>query len=137
MKNEEKQRKHVELAMDQYMKIGYEKYSDKYINEAHKHVFKNYEEILRSKVCTCMYCSYQIKSDKLNEELPYTTERDETKTLLCPMCGIDCVLGDAEGFPVTDIYFIARFTRKWFSGYSRIDDGAEVEKINWVTVEVE
>ena len=93
MENEKEPQIRLELAMDKYMKIGNEKYSDEYIKEAHNHTFKNYEEILRSKVCTCMYCGYQFKPEKQNKELCFTTERDGSKTLLCSMCSIDCVLG--------------------------------------------
>ena len=53
------------------------------------------------------------------------------------MCGIDCVIGDASGYPVKDPEFVRVFTRRWFNGYSRIEDGLPPEKITWKKIEVE
>ena len=138
MNNEENLKKQVKLAMDKYQKTGKEKYSDVYIKEADRHTMQNYEEIIKSTACTCMYCGYQFDPVKPPEPLSFMTERDGNKTLQCPMCSIDSVIGNASGYPVTDIYFIARCTREWFSSYSRLDDkGYPVEKINWIGINVD
>ena len=59
------------------------------------------------------------------------------RTLVCPMCGIDCIVGDASGFPVTDDDFIKACTEAWFGGYSRISDGKPIERDRPLLVEVD
>jgi hypothetical protein len=38
----------------------------------------------------------------------------ELVTALCPRCGIDSVLADASGYPVTDGTFLERMQEHWF-----------------------
>jgi hypothetical protein len=52
------------------------------------------------------------------------------------MCGIDCIVGDASGFPVTDEAFIKACTEAWFGGYSRISGGMPIEKVELIPIEV-
>ncbi len=114
------------------------KYSLEYIARAHNSTIFHEKEVLASHICTCFYCGHQFDPSK--EEQPYWL--DETnpqgKTLACPMCCIDCIIGDASGFPVTDPDFIMACTEQWFGGISRISDGLPVEKIReWNFIEVD
>ena len=114
------------------------KYSPEYIAQAHQATIFHEEEVLASTVCTCFYCGHQFDPSK--EEHPYwlDTTNPKGKTLTCPMCCIDCIIGDASGFPVTDPDFIMACTEKWFGGISRISDGLPVEKVReWNFIEVE
>jgi hypothetical protein len=38
---------------------------------------------------------------------------DGGQTALCPSCGIDSVIGDASGFPITE-EFLAAMESRWF-----------------------
>lgn len=112
-------------------------YSEEYLKAAHSHTIFHRSEILRSATCTCFYCGYRFNPRACAQSLEWTDTRNRhgnEPTLLCPRCGIDCVIGDTSGYPVSDPAFIAEFTRYWFNGYSRIDCGQSPEKITWKPV---
>ncbi|MDT4761635.1 hypothetical protein [Sphaerochaeta sp. PS] len=112
-------------------------YSVTFIKAAHKATIFHEKEVLASSSCTCFYCGHQF--DPQQEEHLYWTDlsHPQSKTLVCPMCGIDCIIGSASGFPITDPEFIMACTEQWFGGISRISDGLAVEKVRqWhITVE--
>ncbi|MBI9094748.1 MAG: hypothetical protein JEY71_07690 [Sphaerochaeta sp.] len=113
------------------------KFSENYIDKAHKATIYNEKDIMDSNVCTCFYCGYQF-NPKTEEDLEWMDEKSpKGKTLVCPMCLIDCVIGDASGFPVTDSEFIMACTEEWFGGISRISDGKPIEKLPRYVIEVE
>lgn len=63
----------------------------------HIHSFCTNNKVLleKSNICGCFYCG-RIFSPR--EITAYT---DAGKTALCPFCGIDSVLGEEFGYPVT------------------------------------
>ena len=52
------------------------------------------------------------------------------------MCGIDCIVGDASGVPISDNDFIMACTETWLGGYRRIRDGKPVENALLIPFEV-
>ena len=114
-----------------------DKYTEEYINTAHKATIFHEKDILQSTHCTCFYCGYQF-NPTTEANLCWMDENSpKGKTLVCPMCGIDCIIGDASGFPITDANFINACTEEWFGGISGISDGKPVEQLEWVPIEVE
>jgi len=133
----DEKKKHMKL-MDRLQEEGKQYYSDEYLISAHQHCSTNEFEVLASDICVCLYCGYSFSPKAKKNELTLMKVREhEERTVLCLMCSIDSVIGDASGFPILDKFFIARFTRYWWNGYSRIDYGEEIEKIKWIGVEVE
>jgi hypothetical protein len=63
--------------------------------EAHKHCFKNRDEIKNSVLCGCFYCEKTFSSSEVEE---WT---DDDQTAMCPFCGIDSVIGSGVGFEIT------------------------------------
>lgn len=113
------------------------KYSTESIKKAYSFTFCNEESILGSKVCTCFYCGHQFDPSK-EEDLDWIEEPNgKDRTLMCPACLCDCIVGDASGFPVTDHDFIQACTEEWFGGQSRISAGFPVEKKKPVTIIVD
>ncbi len=107
------------------------------IAAAHRATIYHEEQITKSTICTCFYCGYQF-DPRTEDDLDWTDEHStQGRTLLCPLCHVDCILGDASGFPVTDPAFINACTEAWFDGYSRISDGKPVEKVRIIPIEVE
>lgn len=103
-----------------------EKYPPEYIKKAHAATFANEREILVSDSCKCFYCGYSF-NPKIEEHLHWIEEIDPRKrTLQCPLCGIDCVIGSASPFPIHEPEFIRICTETWFGGISRISDGLTV-----------
>lgn len=112
-------------------------FSPELIKQAHKATIYHEKQIRDSKVCTCFYCGYQF-DPQIEEELDWIDEGpNKERTLRCPMCMIDCVIGDASGFPITDDDFIFTCTENWFGGISRISDGLPVEKVKYIGIEVD
>ena len=115
-------------------------YSDEYLKAAHKHVIYNRSEIESSTVCCCYYCGYQFDPRDPELVLIFTDVNNRKgldETVLCPMCGIDCVLGDGSGYPVAEPGFIQAMTTYWFNGYSRIDADIPPQKIEWKRIDVD
>ena len=66
------------------------------IDIAAKHSLNNKHEIEKSKMCGCYYCKRTFPASLIRHQ-DYT---DGGRTALCPLCGIDAVIGDASGVPI-------------------------------------
>jgi hypothetical protein len=108
--------------MEPYLEEAERRFSDAEIKRAHKHTIFHAHEIGASTVCVCMYCGHEFHPAELGSRNWTDLRSPKGTTALCSQCGIDAVIGDASGFPVTDIHFKARCTRAWFNGYSRMED---------------
>jgi hypothetical protein len=112
-------------------------YSDELIKKAHQATFANEKQIMESDSCTCFYCGHTF-NPRIEQKLSWIEERPPLdKTLQCPMCGIDCMIGSASGFPIHDESFLTQCTEAWFNGISRISDGKPVEKVCWASLLLE
>ena len=76
-------------------------------------------QIEASKLCGCFSCLSTFPPGKIEE---WT---DAVDTALCPKCGIDAVIGDASGFPITK-EFLSEMCQAWF-GYLP-EEGTEITK---------
>lgn len=79
--------------MSNYTKEVWENVSDAAIH--------NKESLRASKLAGCYYCLSIYPVSDIQEFVD-----PEEDTALCPMCGIDDVVGDATGYPVTDKEFL-------------------------------
>jgi hypothetical protein len=77
------------------------------IARAHRHSIRHRAEIEASGFCGCFHCLAVYGPDAISEWV------DGGQTALCPRCGIDSVIGEASGFPVS-AEFLARMNRHWF-----------------------
>lgn len=77
------------------------------IERAHKRSIYHRDEIYQSGPCGCFSCLETFEPRVIEE----WTDRGDTA--LCPFCGIDAVLGDASGYPVTE-EFLAAMNARWF-----------------------
>ena len=62
-----------------------------------KHAADNEIEILRSKRCGCFFCRHEFDAKAVHD---WVSDRRGTSAL-CPECGMDAVIGDASGVPLT------------------------------------
>ena len=74
---------------------------------AHTHSSKHHEEIVASKMCGCFYCLRTFSPNDIVEWI------DDGQCAMCPRCGIDSVLGDKSGYPLTP-EFLGKMKRYWF-----------------------
>ena len=92
------------------MTTGYQR---DYLKVAHKHSSLHKKEVLQSDLCGCFYCLKTFKSDEIAEWIDTDNSKDETA--LCPLCGIDSVIGDKSGLPVTDAIFLNDMNSLYFT----------------------
>lgn len=70
-----------------------------------------------SKLAGCYYCLKVYPATAVDE---FVDSDDETG--LCPECGIDAVVGDATGYPVTDAEFLQSMHNHGFIPKHTIDE---------------
>lgn len=66
----------------------------------------NKPTLLKSKIASCYCC---LETFPVTEITEYVDMDDDTA--LCPMCGIDAVLGDATNLPICDIEYLKAINR--------------------------
>lgn len=81
---------------------------DSRVIRAHTHSSKNREELLNSQKCGCFYCLEIFPPSEITEWLA-----EGVGTALCPYCGIDSVIGDNAGYPLTK-NFLKEMHLHWF-----------------------
>jgi hypothetical protein len=77
------------------------------VQEAHKHSIRHRLELKVSARCGCFFCCETFPPAEIRE---WT---DDDQTALCPRCGIDSVIGDRSGFPVSR-EFLSSMKAHWF-----------------------
>jgi hypothetical protein len=81
------------------------------IRQAHDHSSRHRVELAESRFCGCFYCCSVFPPERIEE---WTDPVDgEGQTALCPKCGIDAVIGDRAGFPISG-EFLKRMRSYWF-----------------------
>lgn len=88
-------------------------YSQEQLQAAHKHASRNRNAIQQSALCGCFYCCQTFAANEVQE---YTSPEDA----LCPKCGIDSVLADRSGHPITGPFLAAMYDY-WFEGDVKAD----------------
>ena len=80
----------------------------------------NRPKIQESCFVGCYYCRNQYHASLIKE---YIDEAEDTA--ICPMCGIDAVLPDASGLPVTEIRYLEHM--HWYGfGHCKTCDETDV-----------
>ncbi len=75
---------------------------------AYNHSIHHREELLRSKKCGCFYCLKVFLTSEINNWI-----EDVGGTAICPYCGIDSVIGEDAGYPLTE-EFLKKMHDYWF-----------------------
>jgi hypothetical protein len=70
----------------------------------------NKHELANDTVCGCFGCVIVFKPQEIIEWLPNFVDGE---TAVCPYCGVDSVIGESSGFPITNI-FLQRMHNHWF-----------------------
>ena len=83
------------------------------LQSAHDRSFRNKPSVMASTVCGCFYCRKTCAPSDVQEWV----RRDENETALCPHCGIDSLIGNASGLPVTDPAFLSEMHAHWFEKF--------------------
>ncbi|PAE39015.1 cytoplasmic protein [Bacillus sp. 7884-1] len=83
-------------------------YDEEHLIKAHQYWRKNRKSLENDKVCGCFYCIRIFSPNEIDE----WWDEDES-TAECPYCGIDSVIGESSGFPITKM-FLKEMHKKYF-----------------------
>jgi hypothetical protein len=75
---------------------------------AHKFSSNHREKILKDSVCGCFYCLSIFLPAQIEE-----CAEDICGTAICPYCGIDSIIGESSGYPITK-EFLAKYMTTGF-----------------------
>lgn len=75
---------------------------------AHEFSSNHKEQLLQDERCGCFYCYAIFNPQEIKEWI-----EDSSGTAICPYCGIDSVIGESSGFPITD-EFLKKMSSYWF-----------------------
>lgn len=80
-----------------------------YLSSRHEQAIKN------SSVCGCFFCAKMFQPNEIKEWYPERRigKLDESKTALCPHCGIDSVLPENIGCQLT-VGLLEEMREHWF-----------------------
>ena len=81
--------------------------------EAHKFSNNHMEKLRQDSVCGCFYCSRIFDPAEIEEWLIADNPCDKDGTAVCPYCGIDSVIGESSGYPITREFMEAMHSY-WF-----------------------
>jgi hypothetical protein len=87
--------------------------------ELHTDSRRNRSSLAKAAVCGCFYCLSEYPFDRI------AAWTDEGETAICPVCGVDSVLGFAS--PGADTELLRKMHDRWF-GASRHLTTAEWKK---------
>ena len=75
--------------------------------DAHLFSSRHRKELEKDTVCGCFFCLNIFSPSEIIEWC------DHEDTALCPHCGIDSVIGQSSGFPITEM-FLKGMNKLWF-----------------------
>ncbi|MBO4440358.1 MAG: cytoplasmic protein [Spirochaetaceae bacterium] len=84
-------------------------FSEEDLFAAHRYSLSNYDMLSQDKICGCFYCCKTFEPAKITE---WVNDK-KGKTAICPFCGIDSVIGESSGFPITE-EFLKAMKQRWF-----------------------
>ena len=81
---------------------------DRDVIAAHEYCTNNKELLQTDSKCGCFYCLKIFDPREIKEWI-----NDRHGTALCPYCGIDSVIGEHSGYPITH-EFLKKMYEYWF-----------------------
>lgn len=87
--------------------------------DAHKYSSNNYPELLNDGKCGCFYCLSIFDPKEVEEYIQENDNEHNYGTAICPYCGIDSVISESSGYPITEA-FLRKMYRRWFDSGSGI-----------------
>jgi len=76
--------------------------------DAHRFSFNHKKQLRKDKTCGCFYCLTIFNPKEIKSWI-----KDPSGTALCPYCGIDSVIGESSGYPMTE-NFLKKMKEYWF-----------------------
>lgn len=83
-------------------------------HKAHRYSSNHKPELENDSICGCFYCGRIFNPSEIEEWIVADNPCDRRGTAICPHCGIDSVIGESSGYPITD-EFLSAMNRIWFN----------------------
>ena len=90
------------------------KHSKEELIKAHDFCNGHMKQLKADKVCGCVFCGKIYSPSEIENWLISDNDCDREGTAFCPYCGIDCVIGESSGYPITE-EFLYEMHQQWFS----------------------
>ena len=81
--------------------------------EAHHFSNNNMKDLKKDNLCGCFCCLKVFSPSEIKEWIIDDNDCDRFGTAICPYCGIDSVIGESSGFPITK-EFLTKMKKYWF-----------------------
>ena len=85
------------------------KYSKELLHAAHRISYANKTRLSVPQKCGCFYCLRFFSSEDI---VDWSVDKPDW-TAICPYCGIDSVIGENDGYPLTED-FLEEMFEEWF-----------------------
>ena len=83
--------------------------------EAHKYSCNHKPELEKDRICGCFHCLRIYNPAEIDNWIIADNKCDKRGTAVCPYCGIDSVIGESSGYPITK-EFLKEMNEYWFEG---------------------
>lgn len=81
--------------------------------QAHRLANNHKPELESDRVCGCFCCGQIFFPSEITEWIIVNNPCDRRGTAICPHCGVDSVIGESSGYPITDD-FMKAMNQIWF-----------------------
>ena len=88
--------------------VNGERFTRQDVIDAHAFSINNEEALMKESKCGCFYCLEIFSPKEISEWV-----EDASGTAVCPFCGIDSVIGESSGYPITK-EFLEAMKKYWF-----------------------
>lgn len=78
------------------------------LDAAHDASWCHQEQLSKDNKCGCFYCLKIFSPAEIK-----TWIDDNSGTAVCPYCGVDSIIGESSGFPITE-EFLSIMKKRWF-----------------------
>lgn len=85
----------------------------RYLERAHNKSSNHKPELENDQRCGCFYCLKIFNPVEIKEWIVDEISIDWQGTAICPYCGVDSVIGESSGFPIT-YEFLKEMQGCWF-----------------------
>ena len=83
------------------------------VQAAHEFSSNHRPELEKDRICGCFYCCRVFSPVEIREWLVDDNPLDRRGTAVCPYCGVDAVIGESSGYPITE-QFLKAMHEEWF-----------------------
>ncbi len=78
------------------------------LDVAHDASWCHQEQLSKDTECGCFYCLKIFSPTEIKMWI-----KDYSGTAVCPYCGVDSIIGESSGFPITED-FLRKMKERWF-----------------------